>query len=136
MAEKQVAPGVLVPGTARRVVYEGHPREADYLAAAQAVREIRSDMSRIRRRLETMQLIETNYAHDSQALRAAGAVHCAIVALHELEEGDRSFVARADRTRRLWEAVAASPDQYVREPGSSGGTGQTQWKWEDWNWEP
>lgn len=120
----------------RRVLHAGNPREPDYLEAQKAVKEIRSDLARLRHRLEQLQRIETDYAHDSQALRASGAVHCAIVTLADLENGAGSFAERAVGSKRLWEDAAADPEGYVIEEGSSGFAPHSEWKWRDWAWSP
>lgn len=99
-----------------RVIYEDSPREADYLAAQAEMKAIRSELSRLRSRLRDLSGIETALPHDSLTLEAAGAMSLAIIALYTLVDGDRSFLASAERSRLLWEDIEANPERYVLRP--------------------
>lgn len=61
---QEIAPGVMVPGGARRVLYRGDPGEAEYLAAQREVKEIRRELARLRGRLEAVGRIETEFWPD------------------------------------------------------------------------
>lgn len=99
-----------------RVIYEGNPRAQDYLAALAEVKAIRSELVRLRSRLRDLSGIEAHFPHDSLADEAAGAMSLAIIALYSLVDGKRSFAARADRDRELWEDIEANPESYVLLP--------------------
>lgn len=101
----------------RRVVYEDDPREADYLAALNEVREIRTELSHLRSRLRDLSKVETPMWSDSLSVEVAGTMTLAIIALHTLEIGDRSFAQKARRSRELWADVGANPDDYVVKEG-------------------
>lgn len=103
----------------RRVLYEGDPREADYLNAHAEVEAIRSELAELRGRLRDVARTESYFWFDSMANSAAGALSTAIVALYSLVEGDRSLRLRAGRSRDLWADVEACPEAYVVRPGTS-----------------
>jgi hypothetical protein len=120
MEMKEVAPGVMVPGNSRRVLYDGDPKAADYTAAAEEVEEIRRELSTLRHRLY-MLYTEVDRGHmpaDSTCLAASGSIGLAIRALYDLiDNGERSFQRRANRLAELWADVEEHPEQYVIEFG-------------------
>lgn len=109
----------------RRVLYSGQPRGVDYRNAQAWVNDIRSRLGHIRGELEDVGRIEALFRHDRRCNDVAGALSLAIIALHVLVEGERSFEARAERVDELWERAAARPDDFVIREGDG-----------DWEWRP
>lgn len=109
----------------RRVLHSGDPRADDLRAAGEWVAEIRSRLVHIRGELEDIGRIEASFPHDRMCDKVAGSLTLAISALHQfVDGGERSFENRAVRTDELWADVAANPDAYVIEDGST------------WDWRP
>ncbi len=103
-----------------RVIYEGEPREADYVAAAKEAHDIRSELANLRARLRDLARVETHFSSDAIANDAAGALSTVIVSLHRLGDGgDWSFQRRAMRSAELWADIHENPDQYVLREGKA-----------------
>lgn len=109
---------------ARRVLRSGDPKGDDFRNAHEWVRDIRSLLVGIRGELEDIGKIEASFPHDRLCNKVAGSLTLALIALHRLVEGDRSFVARANNSDGLWADVAANPSRYIIEDGST------------WDWRP
>lgn len=120
----QLAPGISTPQRVRRVLRSGDPRDTDYLDAQDWIKSIRSRLVSIRGELEDIGKIEAMFEHDRRCNDVAGTMSLALIALHTLIDGDRSFAYRAERSRALWEDVAANPDNYVIKDEES------------WDWRP
>lgn len=106
----------------RRVLYQGDPREEDYIAMRDEVEAIRVDLVRIRGRLEAVGRSESRFWFDSIAHRAAAALGLAARSLFDLiDGGDSDLRHRAERARELWADAEARPDAYVIEPGTDEG---------------
>lgn len=102
-----------------RVIYEGDPRAPEYLSAAKEVESIRSDLASIRRRLDRLQDVETEFWFDSDAVKCAGTLTVLIRMLYDLcDGGTRSFQRRAERNDELWADIRAHPARYVLRPGT------------------
>lgn len=102
--------------TGGRVIYEDEPTENDYLHAASEIKEIRSDLSTNRRRLEEIaRNFDRSAGSQSLALDGARALSVLIHTLYDLEDKEqaRSFPARADATRKLWDNLHRHPTRYV-----------------------
>jgi hypothetical protein len=117
-----VTESLLPPARVRRVLRSGDPRGDDYRAAQEWVVDIRSRLAHIRGELEDVGRIETMLPHDRLCDKVAGSLTLALIALHQLEQGDRSLGTRAARVDELWADVAANPDAYKIEDGES-------WPW-------
>jgi hypothetical protein len=117
----------------RRVLREGDPRGADYRDAAEWVEDIRNRLAHIRGELEDIGRIEAISEHDRSCKDVAGALTLAISSLHRLVEGERSFRRRAEQVDALWADVAADPDGFVIEPGTTlakrGQAVEQPWEW-------
>ncbi len=105
-----------------RVLHSGDPRGDDYREAQKWVKDIRSRLSHIRGELEDIGRIEAYLPHDRMADKVAGSLTLAIIALYQLEHGEGSFEARAERSDALWADVAANPDAFVIKDGKT-------WEW-------
>lgn len=120
---KEIAPGVSVPAGARRILYDGDPKEAEYLSAYREADAIRTELSGLRHRLIMLSLTvdRGQIPSDSDTLAVAGTIMAAIVLLHSLvdEKDDRNFRARAERSKALWDDVAENPGDYVVKEGKS-----------------
>lgn len=108
----------------RRVLHSGDPRGDDWREAQKWIGNIRSRLSHIRGELEDLGRIEAQFPHDRLCGDVAGTLTLALIALHQLEDGARSFDMRAARADELWADVAANPDHYVIKDGRS------------WDWRP
>ena len=106
----------------RRVLKSGDPRGTDLREAQDWLEDIRSRLSHIRGELEDIGRIEAYMPHDRMADKVAGTLTLALIALHQLVDGDRSFEVRAEGSDKLWADVAANPEAYAIEDGES-------WKW-------
>lgn len=113
----EIASGVAVSGRTRRVLYEGDPREDDYLEMQREAESIRRALADVRRRLEVLGRRETHFWFDSVCVKVAGALTLGVGALYGLVVGERSFAARAQRSRELWEKVEQDPDAFLIKPG-------------------
>lgn len=109
----------------RRILHSRDPRGEDYRNAQEWVEEIRSRLGHIRGELHDIGRIEASFPHDRLCDEVAGSLSLAIIALHRLVEGERSFNHRADKVDELWEAVAALPEDYLIKDDSS-------WDWRPW----
>lgn len=107
------------PRRVRRVLYEDDPREAEYRAMQEEAESIRSDLGRIRGRLQDLGYKETLFWFDSVAFEVRGTLTLCIQGLYELTNGEQSFNACADKSRERWADVEADPGAYVIEKGTS-----------------
>lgn len=105
-----------------RILQSGDPRGEDYRAAQEWVDDVRGRLVDIRGELEDIGRIEAYFTHDRRCNDVAGSLTLALIALHGLVEGERSFKAKADRVDALWADVAANPDDYRVDDGRS-------WEW-------
>lgn len=103
------------PAPVRRVLYADAPREQDFLDAAEEVKAIRTELGRLRSRLEKVGNIEAEFWFDRIATKVAGALTIAIMALYSLVEGESSLIRRAENSRKLWADAEAHPDLYIIE---------------------
>lgn len=104
----------------RRVLYNGDPKGDDFRAAHAEVRAIRSEISRLRGRLQAVGSIETHFWFDSTANVAAGTLSAAVIALYRLVDGEgHDLAARAERLDDLWADVDAHPENYLIKEGRS-----------------
>jgi len=101
----------------RTVVYEDSPTEEDYLEAAREVHDIRNGLSKLRGRLYDLSrgLDKGLVSTDSVAHTVACSLTTALVTLYQLEDSsdDRSFQARAQRTKERWEDIYRNPTAYT-----------------------
>lgn len=103
----------------RRVLYKGDPGEAEYLNALAEVKAIRSELADLRSRLKEVGKIETLFDFDSTAIDCARAINLLLNSLYKLVEGARSFKAKAEQSREIWEDAHRNPDDYVIQDGTS-----------------
>jgi hypothetical protein len=102
--------------TGGRIIYEDDLGEADYLEAAQEIHDIRDELSTLRHRLDAIAKgADAGMGPHSHALSASHGLSLIIYGLYELEDGsnERSFPARAERTKKLWEDIYKNPTNYV-----------------------
>lgn len=98
------------------IIYEDGLSEADYLKAAEEIRDIRHELSALRRRLETVaDGPDQGMGESSVALAAAHTISTMLVALYRLQDpkSGKSFASRAERTKQLWEYIYKNPTNYV-----------------------
>lgn len=106
----------------RRVLHSGDPRGADYLAAEEWAIDIRSRLVQLRGELEDLGRIEARFEHDRLCGKVAGSLTLAIIALHSLQDGERSFGVKGKRADALWAEAARDPDAHKIVDGTS-------WDW-------
>lgn len=105
-----------------RILRSGDPRGDDYREAQEWAKNIRSRLVHMRGELEDLGRIEAYLQHDRLCDKIAGSLTLAIIALHSLTEGERSFTAKAERADALWADVARDPASYRVDEGRS-------WDW-------
>lgn len=132
--KKMTARDIARANRSGRVLYEDDPTEEDYLRAQKIVEEVRSELSHARSRLRGLyfgyelvpkeegggrilrDIPQVDRGHtptDSISLMLSGALDAAIMALYNLQEGDRSFKGSAMGIKALWEDLEANPENYV-----------------------